>query len=102
MSESPLSVASLVDEVLDTVHGFRTQEQRTSLTSTLNASALTFTVSDANYVSRGPIEVDDELMHVSMIDGTTNTVTVEPWGRGQGGTTAATHTSGAKITSTPV
>lgn len=103
MTETPLTVASLVDEVLDAVHGYsRSQEERTSLTSTMGSADLTFSVSNPSFVSRGAVQIDDELVQVAGVDVAANIMTVEPWGRAQGGTTAASHAIGAQVTTNPL
>lgn len=103
MSETPLTITSLVDEVLDTVQGYsRHQEQRTSLTAGIDSDDLTLTVSDISQVSKGMLEIEDEVVQVASVDSTTNVVTLEPWGRGQSGTTAASHSGGVRVTSSPL
>lgn len=103
MSETPLSVPSLVDEVLDSVHGYsRHQEQRTSLSSPIDSDDLTLQVSDISQISKGLVEVDDELMQVATVDASNNVVTIEPWGRSQSGTTATSHLAGVRVTGAPL
>lgn len=103
MSETPLSIPSLVDEVLDSVHGYsRHQEQRTSLTTAIDSDDLSLVVSDINQVSRGVLEVEDELMQVATVDSANNIITLEPWGRAQSGTTAASHSVGVRVTGAPL
>jgi len=103
MTESPLTVASIVDEVVDAAHGWaRTQDERTALNGAIVSNATTLMVDDFTRVSRGPLEVDDELMQVASVDATSGTVTLEPWGRGIGGTTAANHSDNAAVTSGPL
>lgn len=103
MTESPLTIASLTDEVLDTAQGYvRGQDLRTSTASSFTSTDLTFTVVDGTQLSVGPVEVDDELVQVASVDTTSNTVTIEPWGRGLGGTTAAAHSGGARVTVAPI
>lgn len=103
MAETPLTITSLVDEVLDAVRGYsRHQDQRTSLTSSIDADDLSFTVSDVSQISKGVLEIEDEVVQVSSVDTTTGTVSLEPWGRAQSGSTAASHASGAQVTSAPM
>lgn len=103
MSETPLSIASLTDEVLDSVHGYsRHQEQRTSLTTSIDSDDLTLQVNDISQISKGLVEVDDELMQVATVDASNNVVTIEPWGRAQSGTTATSHLSGVRVTGAPL
>lgn len=103
MAESALTVDTLVDELLDVMHGYsRNQDVVTSLAAPMGAADLTFTVADASRVSRGVVEIEDELVQVSTVDMTTGVVSVHPWGRGNGDTAATTHDAGAKITVAPL
>lgn len=97
-----LSVSTLVDEVVDTWHFYVHQlEPTTALSSSINASALTFTVGDPTSISKGLAQIEDEMVYVSSVDRSTSTVTLEPWGRGQQGSTAASHSTDARITMAP-
>lgn len=102
-TEGSLNIDRIVDETLDAMHGYvRHQEQVTALTSTLNTSALTFTVSEPNQLSRGLVEVGNELMMVKTVDAASLTVTLQPFGRAAGNTTADAHAIGDKITMSPL
>lgn len=103
MAENPLTITSLVDEVLDSMRGFsRHQDQRTSLTSNISDTDLVLAVSDISQVSKGVLEIGDEIVQVATVDSSAGTVTLEPWGRGQSGTIAVAHSSGAQVTSAPL
>lgn len=96
-------VSSLVDEANDAWRSYvREQDQVTGLSSTLNASAVSFTVDDPAQVSKGLLQIDDEMVQVRSVDRTTSTVTLEAWGRARMGSTAATHAIGAPITTAPL
>lgn len=102
-TEPSLTVASLIDEILDVLHGYtRGQDQRTSLTSAVTATDLSFAVEDSGALSRGLVEIDDELVYVTQVDAATGMATIAPWGPGQSGTTASTHAAGAKVTQSPL
>jgi len=102
-TEGALNVDRIADEVLDALHGYtRHQEQVTALTSSLNTSATTFTVAEPNLVSRGLVEVGDEQMMVKAVDASTSTVTLQPFGRAVGNTTADSHASGDKLITSPL
>lgn len=75
------------------------QEQYTYLVNSIGTGDLTFAVNDATQVSRGLIEIDNELMNVQTFNSavTPNTVTVFPFGRGFYGSTAATHAANASV-----
>ena len=77
------------------------QDQATYLTAPLTATALSFQVADGTVLTRGLIEIDDELIWVDKFDRTTNTATIPAYGRGFRDTVAATHTAGSRVTITP-
>ena len=92
----------LIDDVENVVYNLGTQRDKvTALTSNVDVGDLTITVADARQCDRGFIEIDSELIAVNSIDPTSGTVTVQPWGRGARGTTAAVHNSGVKVTNSP-
>lgn len=101
--EGPLTYTSLTSEILDIVHGYvRQQESVTSLTEDMSATALQFRVANANLITRGIVEVGDELMYVNNADPATAIVLVEPWGRAQSGSLAQPHLAGTKVTISPL
>jgi len=59
------------------------------------------TVYDASVVGRGYVQINDEIVFVNSTDNVANTLTIAPWGRAQRGTTAAAHSSNAKVTVSP-
>ena len=77
------------------------QDQATYLTSALSSTATTFVVADGTVLTRGLVEIDDELIWVDSFDRTTNTATVPTYGRGFRDTTAVTHSAGTRVTITP-
>jgi hypothetical protein len=92
----------LQDAVLLAIHsGTVDQEQRCALSAAIDTDDLTFTVDDATQVSRGLIEIDSELLWVKNIDQSSNTVTISPFGRGYGESTAASHSEDAMVVNNP-
>jgi hypothetical protein len=79
----------------------RSHDQSTHLTQAVAAGDTQFTVADPARIGRGIVEVDDELLWVDSFDAQNLTVTVPPYGRGFNGTTAASHSSGARATLNP-
>jgi hypothetical protein len=77
------------------------QDQATYLTSALSSTATTFVVADGTVLTRGLVEIDDELIWVDSFDRTTNTATVPSYGRGFRDTSAVTHSAGTRVTITP-
>lgn len=98
-----LLVSSLVDEINDVLHSYvRDQDQVTSLSSPMTDDAVSIVVDDANQLSRGLVQVDDEMIYIKTVDAASGLVLLEPWGRGQAGSTAAAHAAGAKVTNSPI
>lgn len=92
--------ASLIDEVITSLQGFGTDNDAiVTLTQALDATATTFTVDDTNEISRGLIEIDEEIMYVSSADN--GTVVLQPWGRGFKGTVASTHAVSSPVSIAP-
>lgn len=100
--ESPFTLRAITEEARESLHSFVGQEQKTSLAAPMTDSELTFQVAGEVLVSRGMVEIGDELVYVAAVDTTTGTATVEPWGRAQSGSTAASHATGAKVTMAPL
>jgi hypothetical protein len=102
------TLTNMIDEVAVNLAGYTFQQDRstylasevTTTTSSI-ASPLIVTLGSTESVGKGIIEIDEELMWVDSYDRVSNTATVAPYGRGYLGTTAATHTSGTKVTITP-
>ncbi len=102
LSLSTITFGEIVDQVLTDLHGQTSDlEQLTSLTATLNATDVQFTVTDASQVTRGLVEIDSELMWVKSTDQSNNIVHLETFGRGFRSTEADSHASGAMVTNNP-
>lgn len=101
--EGPLTVASLVDEALDTARGYtRNQDIVTSLAAPMTDTDLTLSVTDATSISKGILEIEDELVQVKTVDQSAGTVTLEPWGRGLSGSAAVAHLADVRVTMAPL
>lgn len=93
--------SGLVEEVKTSLQGFAfNTDQVCTLTQAINGESLTFTVDADNIVTRGVIEIDDELIWVQSVSG--GTVTVPAWGRGWKGTAKTAHTAGSAVFVSPV
>lgn len=103
MPEFPLTVSSIVDEVANTVRGYtRGGEEVTSLAVPMEATDLHLTVDNGSVLSRGVVEVEDELVQLKAVtDSDAGTADLETWGRGVNGSTASAHPAGAKVTVVP-
>jgi hypothetical protein len=96
----------LVQQVRQQLLGFAlNQESMSELSASMTNSATTFQVDGETIdnLSRGMVEIDDELILVKKTDLTSGVVTVMGGtaGRGYEGTTAASHSSGALVRSNP-
>ena len=95
--------SQMVDQTLMHLHGYTTiQDVATSLSSGVSASATTLSISDTTAISRGVIEIGDELMWVDDVNTQTGAVTIAPYGRGYRGTEAIAHLTGDRVVSSPL
>jgi hypothetical protein len=95
--------AQLTDRVESVLHAYtENTEPSTWLTTSATTTTTTLTVHDASVVGRGYIQIDDEIVFVHATDNVANALTLAPWGRGQRGTTPATHSANAKVTVAPL
>ena len=95
--------SQLTDQVLTQLYGYTTlQDQATYLTASAASTSLTMTVNDITAISRGVIEIGDELVWVDSFDSSTKVLTIPPYGRGFRGTTAAAHNPGERVVSSPM
>jgi hypothetical protein len=93
----------LADRVEAVLHGYtENTEPATWLVSNATSTATTLSVYDASVIGRGYVQIDDEIVFVNSTDNVANTLSLAPWGRAQRGTTAAAHTSNAKVTMAPL
>jgi len=96
------SFSDLIDETQIMLSGYsQRQDQATFLTADMDDTQLTLTVADAGSLSRGLIEVGDELMWVDAFDRTSSTATLSPYGRGFRSTRKAPHKAGDRVTVSP-
>jgi hypothetical protein len=93
----------LVDSTLLYLLGFTTQQdQETYITANIDANDLTIPVADTTAMSRGIIEIGDELIRVDDVNPTGLVATVPPYGRGYRSTTPASHLNGARVVVAPM
>lgn len=92
----------IIDETNLALTGYTNrQDQATFLLGDIGSTDLTFTVADGTVLTRGLVEIDDELIWVDSFDRTTNTATIPAYGRGFRDTQAATHSAGTRVTIAP-
>lgn len=94
--------ANLVDEVLFNLSGYTLRQDRTShITSDITSTATSIAFDNAAQLSKGTVEIDDELIWLDSYDRIGSTAIVPPYGRGYQGTVKAAHTAGSKVTIAP-
>lgn len=94
--------AALVEETLGHLKAYSSdQERRTYLTSGIDSDDTAIPIADSDKMSETMIEVDEELIEIASVDQLAGTATAFPWGRAQGGTTAASHLTNARVTVAP-
>jgi hypothetical protein len=92
----------VIDETALALTGYTSrQDQATYSLAAMSSTDLTFQVADGTVLSRGLVEIDDELIWVDSFNRTTNIATVAPYGRGFRNTDAASHASGSRVTISP-
>lgn len=97
------TVNDVIDLIQAQLQGFNNDPPMYgATTTTMNVGDMTVGLSlPAQCQPQGLIEIDDELMHVLSWNDQTATASIAPWGRAQGGTTAAMHAIGSKVTVNP-
>jgi hypothetical protein len=95
------TLGDLINDVLLAVEGWGMNQGRAAfLSGSMTNVATSFTVANADNLSEGVAEIDDELVYIQSVSGTTVTISAD--GRGYRGTTAASHSSGARVTMNPL
>jgi len=96
------TISQVVDSTILYLSGFSSQQDRaTYLTENLDVSSLTFSVHDPTAVTRGIVEIGNEIMHVDLVDRSAGLLTVPPYGRGFRGTVATAHPAGVRVAASP-
>jgi len=89
------SVLGDIESYLYSLGHFR--DRVATLTAPLASSgATTLSVDEFGQVTKGLVEIGDELIYVKSAD-TSGNATIPAWGRGQQGTTAAAHSTGDRV-----
>lgn len=93
----------MVDETMSYLRSYvRDQEQSTHLTQDIRFDDLDFVVAEGGLLSRGRIEIDDELLWVDKADRASGRVSIPPYGRGMDRTNKADHAAGARVVVQPL
>jgi hypothetical protein len=97
------SFGEMVEETLGYLRAqVRDQEMSTHLVDAAQFDDYTLIVNDPSVLSRGRIEIDDEIIWVDSTDRSTASVAVPPYGRGMDGTTRANHEAGTRVIIQPL
>lgn len=80
----------------------RDQEQSTHLVKGIGLEDTKLYVADATLVSRGRIEIGNELIWVDKMSRQDNSLEIPPYGRGMDGTTAREHEAGDRVVVAPL
>ena len=95
----------MVEETSGYLRSFvRDQEISTHLTKAITGAPGEgkIVVADAGVVSRGRIQVDDELIWIDKVERSSNSLLVPPYGRGMDGTSPADHEVGKRVIVDPL
>lgn len=97
-----MNFADMTDEVLMNMAGYtQRQDQVTYLLEDINESATEFRVRDGSVLSRGIVEIDDEVVWVDRFDRVNGIAYIIPSGRGFRNSSVAPHFAGARVTISP-
>lgn len=97
------TLATMTDQVLAEIASYvKNQESITAVTQPVTASATTIDLDDVKAVSKGTVEIGDELIYVKRTIPTSSQIVVIPGGRGWRGTTATTHAVNTLVRNNPV
>jgi hypothetical protein len=98
----------LTEQTLGEINGYvRNQESVTIALNVVDNDDLSIAVDDASAISKGIIEIDDELLYVKKSIAASGTLsilgtTANPVGRGWRATTATSHVSGSVVRNNPL
>ena len=98
----------LTEQTIGEINSYvKNQESVSVITSSIDSDDLTILVDDAQSLSKGILEIDDELIYAKKVISTSGSVQVlgtagNPVGRGWRGTTATSHVAGSVIRNNPI
>lgn len=98
----------LTEQTIAEINSYvRNQESVTIITSAVTSGDVTMLVDDVSSLSKGIVEIDDELIYVKKAISSSGTVQVlgtsgNPVGRGWRGTTSTSHVSGSVVRNNPI
>ena len=93
----------MTDEVLGHLRSFvRDQEMSTHLTAPVSFGDLALPVDNVSVLTRGRVQIGDELIWVDGVDRNAGTGVIPPYGRGMDGTSPASHLVGTRVIVQPL
>jgi hypothetical protein len=102
------TLSELVEQTIAEVGSYiKNQDSITVITSAIDADDLTIAVDDVKSLSKGVVEIDEELLYVKKAITDSGTIEIigitgNPTGRGWRGTTATSHVSGSIVRNNPL
>lgn len=97
------SFSTMVEDTLAEVSSYvRNQESITVITQQIDSDDLTLTLDDASQVSRGIVEIGNELVFIKSVNKQAGTATILPGGRGWKGSTATSHAVNTIVRNNPL
>jgi hypothetical protein len=102
------TLSELVEQTIGEIGSYvKNQESVTIVTNTVDANDVVITVDDASALSKGIVEIDEELLYVKKSIGASGTIQIlgteaNPVGRGWRSTTATSHVSGSIVRNNPL
>lgn len=95
------TVDQFVDQASAMLHSYTgTMEAATFLTSAINSAATVIPIAHPSYITRGLIEVGNELLHVDSVGDAS--CTLYPFGRGAQNTVPVSHAANTKVLNDPM
>lgn len=102
------TLSNLVEQTISEIGAYvKNQESITVTTNIIDANDVTIAVDDPDALSKGIVEIEEELIYLKKVIKTSGTVQVvgteaAPAGRGWRGTTATSHPSGSVVRNNPI
>jgi hypothetical protein len=98
-----MNLNDLTDEVLAYLRSFtKDQDGASFITADIDESVLEIPIADPNYISRGRVQIEDEIVWVDRVDRDKKIAYLPPYGRGMDGTVPAPHQGGTQATNNPL
>jgi hypothetical protein len=93
----------MTEDVLAHLRSYvRDQEMSTHLTADIGFNDVLVPVNDASVLTRGRIQIDDELLWVDSADRGNSLASIPPYGRGMDGTNKESHAAGTRVIVQPL